>query len=68
MSEKKNQRISEIYSYLMTHNYASVNELAQHFNVSISTIKRDLIEMEDNQKAYESAGKAADRPQGCRVC
>lgn len=56
MSEKKNQRISEIYSYLMTHNYASVNELAQHFNVSISTIKRDLIEMEDKQMTEKVRG------------
>lgn len=46
MSEKRNQRISEIYTYLTTHNYASVNELARIFNVSKSTIKRDLEEME----------------------
>ena len=63
MSEKKNQRISEIYSYLMTHNYASVNELAQHFNVSISTIKRDLIEMEDKREG-EGRNRYKAQPRG----
>lgn len=56
MSAKKDQRISQIYSYLIAHNYASVNELAQHFNVSISTIKRDLIEMEDKQMTEKVRG------------
>lgn len=46
MSAKRSKRISDIYSYLSTHSYASVAELAKEFNVSISTIKRDIADME----------------------
>lgn len=56
MSEKRNQRISEIYSYLTTHNYASINELVNVFNVSKSTIKRDLEEMENKNMTEKVRG------------
>ena len=46
MSTKRELRIAAIYTYLLSHNYASVNELVEEFKVSKSTIKRDLEEME----------------------
>lgn len=56
MAEKRNQRIAEIYSYLTTHNYASINELVSIFNVSKSTIKRDLEEMENKKMTEKVRG------------
>lgn len=42
MAKKRDERLNSIYSYIRNSGYASVQELSKMFDVSISTMKRDL--------------------------
>ena len=41
-------RIDRIYNLLLQRNSATVEELAQYFHVTPTTIRRDLLELEEN--------------------
>ena len=51
MAKKNIERLNSIYSFVKNAGYASVNELTDMFQVSISTIKRDL-EILDKEGKY----------------
>ena len=53
-----NKRIGEIFTILEKENSVSVEELAQRFNVSLGTIRRDLQIMEDNNMIKRYYGGA----------
>ncbi|MED4909366.1 DeoR/GlpR family DNA-binding transcription regulator [Brevibacillus centrosporus] len=52
------ERQKDIYQYMMRHNSAKVNELAQIFKVSDMTIRRDLEELEKRKLVVRTHGGA----------
>ena len=53
-----NKRLEEIYSLLQIHKKLSVSELADRFQVTKTTIRRDLLVMEENGQAKRRRGYA----------
>mgnify|MGYP000772548353 CR=1 FL=1 len=51
-------RLDQIYSLLLRNGKASVDELAQCFNVTSTTIRRDLLLLEDRGLIYRTRGYA----------
>ena len=51
-------RIDRIYNLLLQRNSATVNELAQYFHVTPTTIRRDLLELEDRKLIFRNRGSA----------
>ena len=45
---KKQERWKEILALIKDEKEVSVHDLSKHFNVSLATIRRDLLQMEDN--------------------
>ena len=56
MSVKRNERISSIYAYIKSNGYASVLDLMKIFEVSKSTVKRDLDYMAEMKMAERVHG------------
>ena len=51
-------RIDRIYNLLLQRNSATVEELAQYFHVTPTTIRRDLLELEDRKLIFRNRGSA----------
>ena len=49
-------RIDRIYNLLLQRNSATVKELAQYFHVTPTTIRRDLLELEDRKLIFRRRG------------
>ena len=56
MTKKNIERLNSIYSFVKNAGYASVNELTDIFQVSISTIKRDLEILDKEGKLKRVSG------------
>ncbi len=56
MAKKNIERLNSIYSFVKNAGYASVNELSKMFDVSISTIKRDLETLDNEGKLKRVSG------------
>lgn len=56
MSTKKKKRLSSIYAYLKSKGYATIPDLMKEFNVSKSTIIRDLDELDEMNMAERIHG------------
>lgn len=58
MTQKGQERLDAIYAYITTNGYASVAELSKLFNVSESTIKRDLDLLDQQELVQRKHGGA----------
>ena len=55
---KKQERWKEILALIKDEKEVSVHDLSKHFNVSLATIRRDLIELEKTKLIVRTHGGA----------
>ncbi len=56
MRVKDVKRLNEMLEWINQEGYASVEQLSQHFGVSLATVRRDLLDLEKSDGVYRTHG------------